>query len=186
MRAVGWEEEASERIPPHDEQAEAALCGAALLGRVSALDPSLLFVERYRRILGAAQCVELPSVITVAAHLRDTGALAAVGGVGVLIEALNAVPALSARDLASYEEIITGCARRRQTREVAARLVAQLDAGALDVDALTSEAWAALSSSSPKTGLRFLGPEAIWRPLESPNYLVEGLLVRGSLVLLAA
>jgi hypothetical protein len=172
------------RVPPHDEHAEQALAGSALLGKPLTLPSSHFFVEKYRRVVETVRAVDPVNVVTVASKLRELGALASLGGSGFLIEAMNAVPSLSPRDIASYEAIVSDFARRRAVRDAAARVVAHVDAGG-KLDGYDLYVVASAGENGPGGGLTCVGPSA-WDPLPQPDYLVNGIFIRGSVVLLAA
>ena len=121
---------ASDRTPPQDRMAEAAVLEAVLIEGATALDaiseklqPEHFFVEAYRRIYEAACAVRKAGtdvdVVTVAGRLRDSGRLAQIGGFATLAELRDSTPSTShvsahariVRDKARIRSLISRCTR---------------------------------------------------------------------------
>lgn len=118
--------------PPHDLNAEAGLLATVLvepgvLERVAWLKPEDFYSEAHRRIFEAALFVREHlrdvDLVTVGARLRESGRIAQVGGMGALIELLNAAPARAST--VTYARIVQRKARVRRMIDAARRVVAE-------------------------------------------------------------
>lgn len=111
------------KTPPHDDDAERALLGAALLD-IAALDEAIdqidagdFYRERHRHIWRAMcslhECgVDTIDVITLGDELSNAGHLEAVGGASFLTRLLNEVP--SAANVHQYIDILDRLSLRRK------------------------------------------------------------------------
>lgn len=153
------EQTSESRIPPHDLDAEGAVLCALLLESVQhdadfqrryprviesykrareILRPEHFYSEAHRRICEAILETPDPDVVTVAAHLRDSGRLAQVGGTPYLTEILNSAPSVA--NVAHYAEIVVAKYAERQVilgcQEAAAQLYAGVGSAPAIFDAL--------------------------------------------------
>jgi len=185
------------RTPPYDLDAEAALLSAVMvdpdaLGKVPFLRPEHFYSEAHRRMYEA--CTELAAaeqpvdVVQVATWLRNNDRLAQAGGMAYLTQVLNSAPA--AAHVTAYGRTIHDQWRLRQLVVTCQRFAAQGYGTVGEVQTFIDAARAALDSiggeRTAETALRVWTPEEIWAPLPPPDYLVDGLLVRGSLALIVA
>jgi replicative DNA helicase len=128
--------------PPHDEIAEAHVCGALLfdddgiddvLGLLAADD---FYLERYRRTFEAI--AELRAAGTpidtaqVGSWLRARERLTQVGGMGALIDMMNAVPAIGAKRLVAHARTVRSLARQRDLLALCQGTSARLYAGGIE------------------------------------------------------
>jgi replicative DNA helicase len=123
----------SQRIPPNDQQAEAAVLSTALIDprsvkRLAAmLLPEDFFSEAHRWIfeacLGLYENGQTPDVVTVATWLRDHSRLAQVGGMPYLTATLNAAPAVT--NVVAYARTVRAKARVRRVIHAAHRILAE-------------------------------------------------------------
>lgn len=114
------------RVPPHDDEAEAAVLSCILLrGSSDVVDEATPYVgaadfysEANRRIFEAA--VELAAMgkpvdaVHVHGHLSDKGRLAQVGGAGYLTEVSDGAPFVGPEHLVSYARRVRAKARQRR------------------------------------------------------------------------
>jgi len=109
--------------PPHDDDAERALLGAALMDiaaldvAVDRLDPGDLYRERHRHIYEAMrelhhEGVDDLDVLALADRLKSAGYLEAIGGKGYLVGLANEVP--SAANAEQYVELLERHALHRE------------------------------------------------------------------------
>ncbi|WP_433210991.1 DUF3987 domain-containing protein [Dactylosporangium sp. CS-047395] len=134
------------RTAPHDQAAEQAVLGAALLDPavLAKLAATLTASDFYRPAHGElwAALVELHHTgaptdpVTVAAHLAEAGTLGKVGGASYLHTLIAAVPTVA--NAGHYASIVADRARRRAVVDLGRRLTHLADA-----DADTSEVLAA-------------------------------------------
>jgi replicative DNA helicase len=123
----------NQRIPPNDQEAEAAVLSSALIDSKSVkrlaamLLPEDFFSEAHRWIFEA--CLRLyengqtPDVVTVATWLRDHGRLAQVGGMPYLTATLNAAPAVT--NVVAYARTVRTKSRVRRVIHAAHRILAE-------------------------------------------------------------
>jgi len=120
------------RVPPHDQETEENLLGAALLQPASArvvagLEPGHFYVPAHAHIADVvrAQVNEGSphDAGTVAAILRQRGLLDAVGGTAHLIHLQSQVPVLSEAASAKWADMILAYAQRRRVLGITAELV---------------------------------------------------------------
>ena len=118
--------EKDDPLPPHDMEAEAAVLSVAMfesrkLDRLAWLRPEHFYAEAHRRIYEAALDIGHPSdIVRVATRLRETGRLAQVGGMGYLIQVLNAAPVAS--NIEFYAQAVFESWRKRQLAALGLRL----------------------------------------------------------------
>lgn len=110
------------RVPPHDIDAERAVLGSVMIDNEAAytaledLEPDDFYHPSHRTVFGAM--VELTTknqpvdAVTLSAHLRGSGALDQVGGIGLLAELGEAVP--TAANIKHYAEIVAKKSRARK------------------------------------------------------------------------
>jgi replicative DNA helicase len=118
------------RTPPHDEAAERAVIGAALLAPhvMTKLAAALAPTDFYRpahTVLWEALCAmhaggTPTDPITVTAYLAETGQLSKMGGAAYLHTLTHDVP--TAGNAGHYAAIVTGYAKRRQVADLGNRL----------------------------------------------------------------
>jgi len=113
----------TQRVPPHNLDAEASLLGAMLLSRdavASALERGVLPEEFYKpahrhiydAIRGLNTGGEPVDAVTVAEELRRAGTLEIIGGLDALLTLQNATPAITSAD--RYAKIVRDTARLRR------------------------------------------------------------------------
>jgi replicative DNA helicase len=113
----------TQRVPPHNLDAESSLLGAMLLSRdavASALERGVLPDEFYkpihRHIFDAIRSLntggEPVDAVTVAEELRRAGTLDTIGGLDALLTLQNATPAITSAD--RYAKIVRDTARLRR------------------------------------------------------------------------
>ena len=113
----------TQRVPPHNLDAEASLLGAMLLSRdavAAALERGVLPDEFYkpihRHIYDAIRSLntggEPVDAVTVAEELRRAGTLDTIGGLDALLTLQNATPAITSAD--RYAKIVRDTARLRR------------------------------------------------------------------------
>ncbi|PRY17629.1 DUF3987 domain-containing protein [Pseudosporangium ferrugineum] len=134
------------RTPPHDEAAERAVIGAALLAPHLVADlAGIVQPDDFHRPAHAAlwrTLVDLHAAgtsgdpITVTAHLAETGDLGRVGGAPYLHTLINAVP--STANATHYARIVADHARRRDVAALGARLTQLAGCGADTTDVVTT------------------------------------------------
>lgn len=167
------------RTPPHDEAAERAVIGSALLAPslvtglshvVQAEDfYRLAHAELWRVLIGLHAAGGPGDPIAVAAHLADTGSLRRLGGVPYLHTLIEAVPTTA--NAPHYARIVAGHARRRQVADLGSRLthLAGSNADTSDIlatgrallSAVPSPAWPAPIPLTAKTVPRPFPVEAL-------------------------
>ena len=113
----------TQRVPPHNLDAESSLLGAMLLSRdavATALERGVLPDEFYkpihRHIFDAIRSLntggEPVDAVTVAEELRRAGTLDTIGGLDALLTLQNATPAITSAD--RYAKIVRDTARLRR------------------------------------------------------------------------
>ena len=147
------------RTPPHDEAAERAVIGAALLAPTLVADLSRIVqpddfyrpahAELWRVILGLHSGGAPGDPIAVAAHLADAGSLRRPGGAPYLHTLIASVPTTA--NAPHYARIVAERARRRDVADLGGRLthLAASDADTRDVlsagrallDTMPAPAW---------------------------------------------
>jgi replicative DNA helicase len=121
------------RVPPHNEEAEAAVL-SAVLSNGNALDAVLEFLapehfysDANRRIFEAAQEIHKRSqpvdVQTVAAWLKDRERLQAIGGISYLAKIIDATPAVA--HVTAHAKIVKEKSRIRRLIETCQLVAAQ-------------------------------------------------------------
>jgi replicative DNA helicase len=121
------------RVPPHNEEAEAAVL-SAILSNGNALDAVLEFLapehfysDANRRIFEAAQEIHKRSqpvdVQTVAAWLKDRERLQAIGGISYLAKIIDATPAVA--HVTAHAKIVKEKSRIRRLIETCQLVAAQ-------------------------------------------------------------
>jgi len=134
------------RKPPHDEAAEQAVIGAALLAPhvmaelVAALVPTDFYRPAHTLLWDALCAMHAAGAptdpITVAAHLAETGQLPKVGGVPYLHTLVQAVPTVG--NAAHYAAIVTARAQRRRIADLGSRLTAVAASGGDTAEAVAA------------------------------------------------
>jgi replicative DNA helicase len=138
----------TDRVPPHDLDAEAAVISAAMLDR-AAIDaagelvkPTHFYSNANRRVFEAiielATRNEPVDVVTVAGYLRDRDRLNEVGGTPYLAQLVDSVPAVA--NVESYANIVVRKARMRELIVTCQRVAAEGYGPVSDVDAFIDEA----------------------------------------------
>ncbi|WP_238016006.1 DUF3987 domain-containing protein [Dactylosporangium sp. AC04546] len=120
-----------DRTAPHDQAAEQAVLGAALLdpGALAKLADTLTpgdfyrpaHAELWQTLTALHQAGEPTDPVTVAAHLAEAGTLGKVGGAGYLHTLIAAVPTVA--NAGHYAGIVADRARRRTVIDLGRRLV---------------------------------------------------------------
>lgn len=139
----------SDRIPPHNLDAEASLIGAMLLSRdavAAAMERNLRPEEFYKpvhqHVFDAIKALstsgEPIDVVTVAEELRRAGQLEVVGGLEALVALQNATPAVSSAD--RYARIVRDTARLRRLLAAAVDIAEIAYASPDDVERAVDEA----------------------------------------------
>lgn len=134
------------RTPPHDEAAEQAVIGAALLAPGLVVDlaaivqPGDFHRPAHAELWGCLvdmHAAGAPSdPISVTAHLVESGRLGRVGGAPYLHTLVAAVPTTA--NAAHYARIVAGQARRRDVASLGARLAQLATSGADTADVITT------------------------------------------------
>ncbi|WP_433721728.1 DUF3987 domain-containing protein [Actinoplanes sp. CA-051413] len=127
------------RTPPHDEAAEQAVIGAALLAPGLVVDLAAIVApadfhrpahaELWRTLIDLHTAGAPGDPISVTAHLAESGKLGRLGGAPYLHTLVAAVPTTA--NAAHYARIVAGHARRRDVASLGTRL-AQLAASGAD------------------------------------------------------
>lgn len=140
------------RIPPHNDEAERSMIGAALIdNRVvrqlrAIVAPEDLYRESHRHIWRAIDLMDVRGdaidVITLADQLNAEGLLAAVGGPNVIARLSSEVP--SAANCMFYAQIV---ARKAQLRAHIAAALVSVDEAYEELDGDDHEAWCARTAS---------------------------------------
>lgn len=181
----------SERVPPHDLDAEAAVLSAVMLDPLALdrvnefLRTEHFYAEAHRRMHEA--CVELRAagmpidVVQVGTWLRDRDRLAQVGGMAYLTEVLNAAPAVT--NVVAYAHTVQEKWRVRQLAIVCQRVVAQAHTGYGDAARFVETAIEQVTGLRPIPPLAdsVLDGAAIGAQLSPVDYLVRemGLVAGG-------
>ncbi|WP_141698504.1 DUF3987 domain-containing protein [Streptomyces lushanensis] len=144
----------TETVPPNDQDAERAALGAMLLSRdaITAVTAVVAVDDYYRpahatihAAITAMHSAGLPvDPITVAARLRDEGALQRVGGASYLHTLVQATP--TAANGSYYAEIVVDVARQRRLIETGTRLIAHGRSGTQGTERIAAEATAELAT----------------------------------------
>src|SRR3989338_7374517 len=118
------------RIPPHDEQAEAAILGAILIDRdaitdiVDYLRPNFFYKEAHQEIYSAMLTLfekhEPIDYVTVTAQLKSMGKFKDIGGASYLTQLTNTVS--TAANIETYGKIVTEHFVRRSLIDSAAKI----------------------------------------------------------------
>ncbi|WP_018130444.1 replicative DNA helicase [Effusibacillus pohliae] len=142
------EEQSIERVPPQNIEAEQAVLGAVLiepdaLTVVSEiLKPEDFYRTSHQKIfegmIEVAENGEPVDIVTLTAHLQDTGQLEEVGGVSYLATLANTVPTAANADY--YANIVKEKAVVRRLIKVATQIAASGYEGTDDVAGLLDEA----------------------------------------------
>ncbi|MFF8408118.1 DUF3987 domain-containing protein [Streptomyces omiyaensis] len=121
----------TERLAPHDREAEQAVVGSLMIAPATiadvsdAMDPADHYVPAHetvhRAILALHAQGQPVDPITLGHYLEQTGDLRRAGGRSYLHTMIQAVP--STANAAYYAEIVHALARRRQSIEVGTRIV---------------------------------------------------------------
>jgi hypothetical protein len=188
--------DASERVPPHDDDAEQAVLGSVLydearLAELDGLEPEHFFSEGYRRTFEAIRAVAKDgasvSLVAVAAKLRELGRLEQVGGSAALHEIVTANAVLAPKQLASVVGIVRDRHRARQAIAIGHKITALGYAGCAAEAFITSaveELGALRPPPSPLVGV--LGPTEIFTALPEQPFAVDGLMIKGALAMIVA
>ncbi|MCA2215812.1 DUF3987 domain-containing protein [Jidongwangia harbinensis] len=134
------------RTPPHDEAAEQAVIGAALLAPTLVVDLAAIVApadfrrpahaELWRVLVDLHAAGAPGDPISVTAHLAESGRLGRVGGAPYLHTLVAAVPTTA--NAAHYARIVAGHARRRDVATLGARLAQLATSGADTADVITT------------------------------------------------
>lgn len=188
--------ETAERMPPHDLDAERAilaevLCEPTSIEHAVMLEPPMFFSEAHRRVWEAIRALhdagETIEALHVVRWLEQHDRLAQVGGREYVAQIIDQrrYPVR----VAAWVQLVLDAWRARRAIEVAHRVAAMGYAGT-DAGALVASAVAELGQlakdAAPANGLHVVSAAEVWKPLEPPEYLIEPVLVRGSLALLVA
>jgi len=141
----------TERVPPHDLDAEAAVLSAALLERASLdialvmLKPEYFYAEANRQIFRAAVALSADGrpvdIVTVAGVLRETNRLQQIGGGAYLTQIVDACPAVA--HVETYANTVRAKWRVREVIATCQRLAAE-GYGAGDAQVFVDQAQQAL------------------------------------------
>jgi hypothetical protein len=186
-----------ERAPVCDLDAEAAVISCVVVAPERVTSISELRAEHFsseaHSVIYAA-CLALRDdgrpidVVTLAAYLKDRRYLARAGGTEYLTAVLNAAPSVGA--VKTYAGIIVDRWRSREITKILRLATARAEAGNDPLEVANSVRLELgriqASTTEAKPGLTIWSAEEIWKPIEAPDYLVEGLFVRGSLGLIIA
>jgi len=160
------------QVPPHNIEAERAVIGSMLLhnGCIGAVrrivrardyhDPDHATI--HNAVLTVADGGGVADAVTVADALSAAGELARVGGAGVLVDLLAAVP--SAANAEQYAAIVADVGRRRRTLRAAERLVEASYDPASDAGRVGRLARAVGRAFEGDGHERAGGRELLWRP----------------------
>ena len=134
------------RTPPHDEAAEQAVIGAALLAPGLVVDLAAIVApadfhrpthtELWRTLVDLHTAGAPGDPISVTAHLAESGRLGRIGGAPYLHTLVAAVPTTA--NAAHYARIVAGHARRRDVATLGARLAQLAASGADTADVITT------------------------------------------------
>ena len=147
------------RMPPHDEAAERAVIGAALLAPrlvgdlAEAVQPGDFYrpahAELWRVLVELHQTGSPGDPIAVAGHLADQGTLAKLGGASYLHTLVTSVPTTASAS--HYASMVVRAARRRDVADLGGRLTQLADstadtaeviaAGRAMLDAAPTQTW---------------------------------------------
>ncbi|GAB7049061.1 hypothetical protein JCM9534A_41870 [Catenuloplanes indicus JCM 9534] len=132
--------------PAHDENAERAVIGAALLGPTlvtelaAKLNPGDFYHPKHGALWDAICRLDAAGTpadpITLAAHLAEAGDLARVGGAPYLHTLISEVPSVASAGY--YADIVAEHARRREVSELGLRLTQLADSGTDTADLLAT------------------------------------------------
>ncbi|GAB7049374.1 DUF3987 domain-containing protein [Catenuloplanes indicus] len=132
--------------PAHDEGAERAVIGAALLSPslvtelAAKLNPGDFYRPNHGALWDAICRLDAAGTpadpIMLAAHLAETGDLARVGGAPYLHTLISEVPSVA--NAGYYADIVAGHARRREVSELGLRLTQLADSGTDTADLLAT------------------------------------------------
>lgn len=135
-------------LPPQDTDAEQAIIGSILLS-ATALDdvaeiinPGDFYQPKHEAIFRAALAVqarrEAVDALTVGSELERTGDSKRIGGSEYLFQCVTGVPV--AANAGHYAEIVVEKAKRRLIETAARRIMAAVQEGAADADAILARA----------------------------------------------
>ena len=137
----------SERVPPHNVEAEQSVLGSMFLSAdavetcVPLVEPTDFYRPPHQRIFGAIVHLhgrgEAVDQITVAARLEATGELELAGGKPYLLDITGAVP--TAANAEYYAGIVKRTSMLRQLIDAATRIQAISYAGPDDIDEVVAE-----------------------------------------------
>jgi replicative DNA helicase len=140
------------RVPPHNDEAERSMIGAALIdNRVvkqlrALVAPDALYRESHRHIWRAIDLMDTRGdaidVITLSDQLNAEGLLEAVGGPNVIARLSSEVP--SAANCMYYAQIV---ARKAQLRAHISATLASVDEAYEELDGDDHDAWCARTAS---------------------------------------
>ena len=154
----------TDRIPPHNLEAEQAVLGAILLeneaiaAAMEHVTPDDFYRAAHQRIFEAmvqlSEESEPVDLVTLSTRLKDQGLLEEVGGIGYLTELANSVP--TAANVAYYARIIEEKAMLRRLIRTATQIAASGYSAAEDVRELISEAERRILEISNRRGEGFV------------------------------
>jgi len=154
----------TDRIPPHNLEAEQAVLGAILLendaiaAAMEHVTPDDFYRAAHQRIFEAMVQLfeesEPVDLVTLSTRLKDQGLLEEVGGIGYLTELANSVP--TAANVGYYARIIEEKAMLRRLIRTATQIAASGYAAAEDVRELISEAERRILEISNRRGEGFV------------------------------
>jgi replicative DNA helicase len=189
----------SDRVPPHDLDAERAVLGACMLSlpvarqMTNALSPEDFYRPAHATVLSVFAALlregEPVDPITVVARLRASGDLERCGGIEYVMGLPSAVPSAGSADW--YARIVVDCATARQLIAAAGRVADLGYTAGEDAHEAAERAVAVVREVRDRT--RDTGPESVAADLhdflaveESYDWLIPGLLERGDRLVLTA
>nr|MBU6203128.1 replicative DNA helicase [Acidobacteriota bacterium] len=149
LRRGGSDERPTQRIPPHNVDAEASLLGAMLLSEdaiATVLERKLVSEDFYkpahRHVFDAIRSLSVAGEpvdpVTVGEELRRAALLEGIGGLDALVRLQNATPAISSAE--RYAKIVRDAAKLRRVIAAAAAIAEIAYSEPADVDRALDEA----------------------------------------------
>ncbi|MEI9940503.1 MAG: AAA family ATPase [Pseudomonadota bacterium] len=181
------------RVPPSDLDAEAAVLSAALLDPevvpvvLGLLRPEQFYADANGRIFAAIRELSIRGqpvdVVTVAGVLREKARLDQIGGTPYLAQLADATPAVA--NVAAHAKPVIDAWRKRQLIAICQKFAAEGYGDCGDPQQFIESAKSQLTeladgAANGRTFQPIVG-DAIFGPLEDPDYLVDQIIRRGSL-----
>lgn len=149
VRRNDTNERNTQRVPPHNVDAEASLLGAMMLSEdalATVLERGLISEDFYkpshRHVFDAIRSLSVAGQpvdpVTVGEELRRAALLEGVGGIDALVRLQNATPAISSAD--RYAKIVRDAAKLRRVINAAAEIAEIAYSEPADVDTALDEA----------------------------------------------